>query len=1131
MTYRSYRFWQWFRAHWHRMGAAHLVLVISLIPTIIAYQRVKEYARAQELQRFEQIAQSSRENIERHTLRHIEALNHIKSLIDTPGITPTDREDYLERAGFYGTYSAFLHVAQIEKLATRPDDPWPNSEDTYRIAIDKKRNDVNSLKTSFDTAQKQAFAELISLAVTTGSIEVSETTYLTHPQTGKRMGLVAIAIPLGNAASRTNDAPKGVVFATIDIARLVANLLPSAEFPNLAASILDHRETRRYELDESEAAQKSSTLERVVKFQLANRTWSIRMTPLGQFYLGPPSRLPWFVLGAGISVNLLLYGIARMQANARLEAERLTEDLRAVQERDRMLERATNDAIWDWDILRKRLVWNEAMQAMFRYSANDLDYTVDWWLERLIPTDRRRVWNGREMAVQTGGEFWADEYQFRRGDGTYASVIDRGFIIRDRQGIAIRMIGSMVDITGQKEAEEARQISERKLALHIQQTPLAVIEWDLDFEVTAWNPAAEKIFGYAASEAIGNPARELIVHAPRESSNSFLFSNMLAGDSLPAEVRDTMNNTWHDILKEASERESNKAGKNPANGLSQRSINAFAVVNRTKAGNPIICDWYNTPLVDSGGKVIGIASLVLDVTARKQAEDDLAAEKERLAVTLRSIGDGVITTDTEGRVTLINKLAEDLTGWKQGEAMGQPMVKVFNVIDQQTRTAFRNPLAQVLSSGEIVDLPNLSVLLTRDGSEKLIGASAAPIHDQDSRIIGAVLVFRDITDEQTVMEERQRAGKLDSLGILAGGIAHDFNNILTAVVGNVSFARLFAEPGDKQYGRLEEAEKAALRAKDLATQLLTFSKGGSPVRQTASLGELIQDSTSFALRGSNVRCDYAADADVWPVEVDQGQFSQVINNLVINAVQAMPDGGVLSVRASNVTLPPENNLQLPPGRYARIIVRDHGTGIAPEHLPQVFDPYFTTKEKGTGLGLATCYSIIKRHDGLITVDSTVGDGTEFHIYLPASDKVAPKRKIETDAPIEGQGRILVMDDEEIIRELAITALEFLGYEVDAVADGEACIESYSTAREQGKPYAAIIMDLTIPGGMGGVEAIKHLREIDPHVKAIVSSGYSSGPVMANYQQHGFSGMVAKPYKIEELAKALSNLIKNGKPTS
>ena len=1124
MTYNRYKTWTEIREHWRRRGAAYLVLFISLIPTLIAYKQVLNYAHDRDLERLNQFVQDSRLTFERRLQRHRDALHHLTGLVGTTGFGKDEWNQFFANAAFFKDFPAVRSLAYYRVAA------GAQTESSGNLVVTVENSRV-VLTPGFRAAASRAFGDVelhverVSEALTAPLLDRSPVMLLrseltTTPADDATIVMIDPVLSPAQDGSPDRDLA-GVLIATIEPEGLLGKVFLQDPAP---MAVRLHTKTEASVMPRSANELEGRFLRPLLIFKAP---LALDYEVLKPFFAASAHRLPNIVLLSGLLVNIMLFSIAWLQAQARLRAENLTEDLRSVQERDRMLERATNDAIWDWNIESHQLVWNEAVQAMFRYGADEVKPHLDWWQEKLHPDDRRRVWNGRELAVQTGGEFWADEYRFARGDGSYASVIDRGYIIHDRQGLAIRMIGSMVDITSQKEAEQARAESERKLALHIQRTPLAVIEWDLDFKVTAWNAAAERIFGYKSTEAIGRPGSSLMVHDPEMNPNPFLFSNILAGENFPEDVRRRVNETWQRVLQEAAY----EISRNPAGPVAHRSINAFAVSNRTKSGETLICDWYNTPLIDAGGDVVGIASLVLDVTARKEAEDALAAEKERLAVTLRSIGDGVIATDTEGRINLINKQAEELTGWIQSEAMGQPLSKTFNVIDQKTRVTYRNPLSHVLSSGEIVDLPDRSLLVSKEGTEKVIGASAAPIHDQESRIVGAVLVFRDITDEQTIMEERLRASKLDSLGILAGGIAHDFNNILTAVIGNISFARMFAEPGNKQYSRLEEGEKAALRAKDLATQLLTFSKGGTPVRQTASLPELIQDSSAFALRGSNVRCEFDMAEDLHAVEIDQGQFSQVIHNLVINAVQAMPDGGVLRINAENISLDTESNIPLPYGKYAHLILKDHGAGISQDAIQHVFDPYFTTKEKGTGLGLATCYSIVKRHDGLITVESEVGEGTEFHIYLPASDKQILPVTDDNEEPIEGQGRILVMDDEEIIRELAVTSLEFLGYRVDAVEDGETCITSYQAAREKQDPYNVVIMDLTIPGGMGGVEAIQKLRELDPNVTAIVSSGYSSGPVMANYKEHGFKGVVAKPYKVEDLAKALSTLLKNGDSNS
>jgi len=1129
------------------MGAAYLVLIVSLVPTLLAYLRVRDNAIERDQERFDQITQAKHDAVERRVVRYLDEVANLSGFFTANvAIEVSEWNRFVHGVAVGDRFPGFLllgfaEIVSSDALAAH-ETRWkpsagagysvhpPGQRDTYcPVVLLNKLDATNRTVLGADAFADPDLRPVLERARESGGVAVSG--HALFPWfAGKLAGRVVVVQPV-YFASRPTATPaerraalRGYVFGVLELPRLLEGIFDSPSDHGLRAGLFDGRQAlpvhTLFATGPSGAARPKFVRETFVR--VADREWLLGLASSPLFENSVYKRLPPIVLGLGISVNLLLFGIAWAQARARMEAERFAEDLRHVQERDRLLERATNDAIWDWDIEGNRLVWNEAVQAMFRYSAEAVSPTLDWWMERLHSEDRRRVWNGREAAVQTGGEFWADEYRFRRGDGSFAYVIDRGYIIHDRQGVAVRMIGSMVDITAQREAEEARQQSERKLALHIQQTPLAVIEWNLSFQVTSWNPAAERIFGYPAREAIGRHAAELIlVPSEKKELGSNLFTNLLAGVQLSEEAREHVQRTWQDVLKSAHPNSS------PVTSGSRQSINAFAVTNRTKDKRPIICDWYNTPLIDTTGQIVGVASLVLDVTGRKQAEDALAAEKERLAVTLRSIGDGVIATDTEGCVSIINRHAEDLTGWRQGDALGQTLPAVFSVIHQRTRQAYRNPVSQVLATGEIVDLPDQSILVSRTGTERMIAASAAPIRDQESNTIGSVLVFRDISDQQAIMEERVRASKLDSLGILAGGIAHDFNNILTAVIGNISFARLFCQPGEKQFERLEEAEKAALRAKDLATQLLTFAKGGAPVRQTASLLELIRDSTSFALRGSNVRCEFQAPPDLWPVEVDQGQFSQVIQNLVINSVQAMPNGGVVNVSAENLSIDADSPLALPAGRYCRITVKDHGTGIKPEHLGKVFDPYFTTKEKGTGLGLATSYSIVKKHDGIMTVDSTVGVGSEFHVFLPASDKPVKSAPPEPVTPVQGQGRILVMDDEELIRELAQTALEFLGYQVDAVADGEACIKAYLAARDEGKPYVALIMDLTIPGGMGGKEAIQRLREIDPNVCAIVSSGYSHGPEMANYKQHGFRGMVNKPYKVEELAREITAVLGKG----
>jgi putative nucleotidyltransferase with HDIG domain len=390
-----------------------------------------------------------------------------------------------------------------------------------------------------------------------------------------------------------------------------------------------------------------------------------------------------------------------------------------------------------------------------------------------------------------------------------------------------------------------------------------------------------------------------------------------------------------------------------------------------------------------------------------------------------------------------------------------------------------------------------------------------------------MLLKKSISEKQQMEKEILRAQKLESIGIIAGGIAHDFNNILTAISGNVSLAKMYVKPGEKAFEKLTQAEKAAFRAKDLTRQLLTFSKkGGAPDKTTISIAELAKDSAGFALRGSNVRLKFSLPDDLSLVDVDEGQINQVINNLIINADQAMPEGGTIWLTAENVTVGQQNSSPLKEGKYVKVTIKDQGVGIPKAAISKIFDPYFTTKPKGSGLGLATAYSIIKKHEGYINVESELNSGTTFFIYLPASQKESVTLKDEEKKPHGGKGKILIMDDEKEIRDLVGEMLESIGYEVEFAIDGTEAIQTYKLAKKSKNLFDVVIIDLTVPGGMGGRDAIQKLREIDPEVRAIVSSGYTNDPVMIDFKKYGFSDVIAKPYKLAELSEVLHRTIKS-----
>ncbi len=448
-----------------------------------------------------------------------------------------------------------------------------------------------------------------------------------------------------------------------------------------------------------------------------------------------------------------------------------------------------------------------------------------------------------------------------------------------------------------------------------------------------------------------------------------------------------------------------------------------------------------------------------------------------------------------------------------------------NFMTKESYGVFREELLTLIGGG--LQFEGEAVLHTASGDRVYTLMHLSVVPGFEHSLEKVLVSFLDITTRKKMEEEIVRSQKLESVGVLAGGIAHDFNNLLTAILGNISLAKILMSPGDKAYERLNDAETASLRAKDLTQRLLTFSTGGAPVRETISAGEVVRDSVRLACSGSAVKCEIIIPDELCLVEADEGQLHQAFNNIVINAVQAMPKGGKISVKCDNVFLGSGEVPPLERGEYVRIGITDEGIGIPEEHIGRIFDPYFTTREKGKGLGLATAYSIVKNHDGHITVKSEIGRGTTFSIYLPASKTARPARKPEEMKVMRGKGKILVMDDEDVVRQVAAEMLRLIGYEVEVSGDGNETLEAYRNALESGKPFHAVIMDLTVPGGMGGKEAVRKLLEIDPQAKAIVSSGYSNDPVMANFRDYGFAAVVSKPYRVAELAEQLRKVLQGG----
>ncbi len=530
------------------------------------------------------------------------------------------------------------------------------------------------------------------------------------------------------------------------------------------------------------------------------------------------------------------------------------------------------------------------------------------------------------------------------------------------------------------------------------------------------------------------------------------------------------------------------------------------------------------PIFDYQHKIKGVVFVFGDITKRKResqakissiVEEALTKERELLNVTLNSLTEGVIVTDTNHRVILMNEAAATLIGCEHDRALGHAIGKILRIINEKTN----EPVAKFSNTTRY----RHPVLVTDDRRRIPVAIHTTPILTKEKTIFGMVTVFEDISEKRQTEQELLKTAKLESLGILAVGIAHDFNNILAAIISNIQLALVKFKSNEDPRPFLEKTIATTHKASELTKQMLTFSSGGAPLKKNTTLWGLIKDSAEFVLRGSNVKVVFVIPDDLWPGQVDEGQISQVLYNLVLNAKQAMPNGGVLEVRAANVMVAPDPSQALE--KWIEIVIQDYGVGIEPEHLTKIYDPFFTTKPDGNGLGLATVYSIINQHDGKIEVESKLGYGTTFKLLLPAAEGAtiamdAMKEVAATEAGL----KVLLMDDEEGILRAVGELLENFGYQVVLTQHGQEALAEYQKAQAANEPFAVVILDLTIPGGMGGQEVIGLLRECNPQIKAIVSSGYANDPVIANFAAYGFSGVVSKPYRIDELLSIVNQVV-------
>jgi two-component system cell cycle sensor histidine kinase/response regulator CckA len=730
---------------------------------------------------------------------------------------------------------------------------------------------------------------------------------------------------------------------------------------------------------------------------------------------------------------------------------------------------------------------NEAFTRLFGLSVSEVDGVSG--PPATIYADEREGRKIFETLIE-GGAF-EGEVKMLDKDRREKDIFLRAYPIKDSKGKILGLVGIHTDITDRNRAEEETRRSERQLRESQEVARLG--SWDLDLltQELQWSDETYKLFD----------------KKPKDFVPSFDgFARMVHPDD-----RGMMETHFNDALKSDD--------------------NPYHVVVRiiNDSGREWVMEAFGSVRRDKSGEAVGILGTAQDITEKRQAEEVLRLKEEMMRNLLDGVDEGFIVVDRDYRIVSANRAYCQQTGLSSlSEVQGKYCYEISHRTD---RPCFENgeecAPRLVFETGE----PHVSIHRHPGQDEEMlyVETKAFPIKDSAGSVTSVIEVINNITEKQLIEEQRLKAQKLEAVGTLAGGIAHDFNNLLQGVFGYITMAKMSLDDKQTSIKMLEQAEKALQMSVNLTTQLLTFSKGGKPVSKKVDLRPVIENAVKFALSGSMINYGFNVDRALWQVEADEGQIGQVIQNIVLNAEQAMPLGGTVTISANNMRAPQkEKGALLDQRNYVEISVKDTGIGIPPEYLSKIFDPYFTTKEKGSGLGLATAYSIIRNHGGAIDVRSEPGRGSTFTFWLPAVEggeekvEVLPSLKESTVKHY----KILVMDDEELLRNITGEMLKLLGHKAEFAARGEDAVAKYREALTSGRRFDIVLLDLTIRGGTGGVDTLKMLREIDPEVTAIVSSGYADSAAIAEYEALGFRACLTKPYSLEVLKETLNRLKPN-----
>jgi PAS domain S-box-containing protein len=725
------------------------------------------------------------------------------------------------------------------------------------------------------------------------------------------------------------------------------------------------------------------------------------------------------------------------------------------------------------DTSGKIVEFNEATHKMLGYSKEEFAGIDIYDISLKSPEETQAC---IERLISEGKCEFEGEYKARNGEIRTIHVISTTVALSGRT--VFHSIWH--DVTEQKRAELALRLSEERLARAQLIAHVGDWEWDIATNAVHWSDELYRIYGYQPGEI--SPDYALVVDAMHPDSKDVFIGAIDAALSRRRPFE--MDYTFY-----------RKDGTTAI-------LHSIGQVVYGPDGNP--------------GRMVGI---VQDITEQKRAHEMHRKSREFIRSILDTVDEAFIVVNADYEIVLANSAYGRQVGIPVGEITGKRCYRVSHqnnapCHEQGEECAVRH----AFEKGE----PHTCVHkhCGKDGSILYAETKSYPIKDVSGNVVSAIEVINNITDRHLLEEQLLRTQKLEAVGLLAGGIAHDFNNLLQGLFGTISLAKMFSQKDGRPYQMLVEAEKALVQARDLTKQLLTFSKGGEPVKKVISLRSIIHDSVKFALSGSNVDYSFSIDDNLWPVCADGGQINQVMHNIVLNAGDAMPDGGTILIEVNNVIMGEKGGLPLREGKYVRIAVMDTGLGIPESHISRIFDPYFSTKQKGSGLGLTTSFSIVKKHGGLLDVKSDLGVGSTFFIYLPASEEKPPPARDGEEMLLTGKGAVLLMDDDEVVRAMAGYMIRSLGYEVDVAESGEEAIEKYVDALNAERRFDVVILDLTVRGGMGGEDTVKRMSVIDPGVRAIVSSGYSDSAILSNHKDYGFLAVLSKPYAIEELSTVL-----------